>query len=400
MAKTPSVLMIVENTVAPHDQRVWPEALMLHDCGYQVCVISPKGISDSREAYTFLDGIHVYRYNLPSIGVKYVNYILEYSIAFVMTFWLSFKIWFRHGFDVIHVANPPDIFFMVALFYRFFGKKFVFDQHDLSPEMFQVIFNKRSKIVYNLMRYLEFCSYRVADLVIVTNESQKKIAIWRGRCQNDKVFVVRNSSNLKPLSETLSAHRTNSQATYFLGYVGVMGVQDGVEHALYALDELVHKRGRQDVSLVLFGDGTNLPTLRSLAHKLKLDEYVDFKGWVLHEYLIECLSTVDIALVPDPENGLNEFSTMIKTMDYMILGKPIIAFDLAETRFSAQEAALYAKPNLTEDFANKIEILLDDEQLRIRMGDIGRHRMKDALGWEHSKEQLICAYRTLLSPGN
>lgn len=392
--------MIVENIAAPHDQRVWPEALMLHDCGYRVSVISPKGNTDCREAYAFIDGIHVHRYNLPSMGVKYVNYILEYSIALVMTFLLSLKVWFRHGFDVIHVANPPDIFFMMALFYRLFGKKFVFDQHDLSPEMFQVIFNKRAKIVYNLMRRLEFCSYRVADLVIVTNESQKKIAIWRGRCRSDKVFVVRNSSNLKPVSEISPDHRSKSQAACSLGYVGVMGVQDGVEHALYALDELVHKRGRRDVSMVLFGDGPNLPTLRSLAQTLNLDEYVDFKGWVSHEYLIECLSTVDIALVPDPENGLNEFSTMIKTMDYMTLGKPIVAFDLVETRFSAQEAALYAKPNLTEDFANKIETLLDDEQLRIKMGETGRQRMKDLLGWEHSKAQLICAYRKLLGSGD
>ena len=400
MAKTHKILMLVENLPVPPDRRVWPEANTLRDHGYQVCIISPKGASEDRESYICIDGIHIYRYHIPIIEHKYIGYIAEYGVALLMTFWLSVKVFFRHGFDVIHAANPPDIFFIVGLFYRIFGKKFVFDQHDLAPEMFQVIFKKRSSLIYKLMRFLEWCSYKTAHLVIVTNESQKRFAVERGHCHADRVFVVRNGPNLQQWKSGAPEFELKRGHTSLLGYVGIMGIQDGVDFALYALHDLVHKRRRQDVSLVLMGDGGYAPTLHRLARELQLDEYVNFTGWISKEDVIRYLTVADIGLIPDPQNGLNEFSTMLKAMEYMAMGIPIVAFNLAETNFSAQDAALYAKPNLVEDFANKIEELLANEELRLRMGAIGRKRVEEILCWNHTKQNLLLAYATLFPTCN
>lgn len=395
MTKKRKILMLVENVPAPQDPRVWPEAITLRDHGFQVSIISPKGVSEHQESSICIDGIHIYRYRIPVIEHKYIGYILEYSVALLMSFWLSFKVLFQHGFDVIHTANPPDIFFLIGFFYRLFGKKFVFDQHDLAPEMFQVIFKKRSKLIYKLMCFLEMCSYRMAHLVIVTNESQKRFAIERGRVDN--IFVVRNGPKLRQSTSLTPEPELKRGRPYLLGYVGFMGIQDGVDYTLHALHELVHKRGRQDVSLVLMGDGGYAPTLHRLARELQLDEYVNFTGWISKEDVIHYLTVVDIGLVPDPQNGLNEFSTMLKAMEYMAMGVPLVAFDLAETSFSAQDAALYAQPNLVEDFANKIEELLANEELRLRMGAIGRKRVEEILCWNHTKNNLLLAYETLFA---
>lgn len=389
------VLMVVENCPAPQDHRVWPEAKVLRDHGYHVSIISPKGITDQRESYICIDDIHIYRYHLPAIEQKYIGHIVEFSVALLMTFWLSLKVLFQRGFDVIHVANPPDIFFILGLLYRLLGKKFIFDQHDLSPELFQVIFKKRSNLLYRVMCFFEKCSYQVATLVIVTNESQKRCAIERGHCRSDRVFVVRNGPSATQLKAIPPDPLLKKEFSFLLGYVGIMGVQDGVEYTLYALHELIYKRGRSDVSLILLGDGSNLPFLRKLVDELQLHAYTRFTGLVAHEELVHYLSAIDIGLVPDPQNGLNEYSTMMKTMDYMALGKPIVAFDLAETRFSAQEAACYAQANRVEEFTDKIEMLLADEQMRTTMGQSGRKRIEEELSWEHTSKNLICAYQTL-----
>ncbi len=395
MAKGNKILMLVENMPAPLDRRVWPEATALRDQGFQVSIISPKGSVQYRESYICIENIHIYRYQLPEARHKYLAYIVEYSIAMLMTFWLSLKVLFRHGFDVIHTANPPDTFFLIGLFYRLFGKKFVFDQHDLTPEMFRVLSKNRMKPLHKLLFFLEWCTYRIADVVIVANNSFKQIAIKRGRCPANKVFVVRNGPNLEHMKLVTPEPELKGGRPYLLAYVGVMAVQDGVEYALYALHDLVHKRGRRDVSLVLMGDGENASVLHALAHELQLDDYVNFTGWMESKDILRYLTVADMGLLPDPQNGLNEYCTMIKTMEYMALGKPVVAFDLTETRFSARDAALYAQPNLVEDFASKIEILLDDEDLRLRLGAVGRRRIEEALSWDCSKKNLLQAYKVL-----
>jgi glycosyltransferase involved in cell wall biosynthesis len=394
------VLMLVENISVPGDPRVWAEATTLRDAGILVSIICPKG-KNQQESYTCLEGIHIYRYRLPVQAASVKGYCAEYGIALLMTFWLSLKILFRRGFNVIHAANPPDLFFIVGLFYRLFGKKFIFDQHDPAPELFLAKFkgqSGKSKHLQRLLFLLEYCSYRTAKRVITSNLSQRQFALERGRVPEHKVCVVRNGPNLQRMRRVVSDPALKLGRRHLLAYVGVMGKQDGVEYTLHALHHLVHKQGRTDVALLLIGDGDRKPALCDLAHKLCIDEYVNFVGWVAPDDIPYYLSAADIGLVPDPQNGMNEFCTMIKTMDYMALGMPIVAFDLAETRFSAQSAALYAIPNSVEDFAEKIALLLDEEEIRLKTGSYGQKRVREELSWEQSKEHLLALYREIFGP--
>ena len=395
MGRTAKILMLIENCPAASDNRVWAEAIALRDYGFQVSIIGPKGTKEYRESYICIEGIHVYQYRVPTSANKYITYIAEYGLAMLLTFLLSFRVLFRHGFDVIHAANPPDTFFMIGLFYRLLGKKFVFDQHDLSPEVFQVKFNGRMSSLHKLLLFLEWCSYRAAHLIITPNLAVKRFAIERGRFDDSRVFVVRNVPALERIKLVTPEPELKKGRRFLLAYVGAMEVQDGVENILYALHDLIYKRDRQDVSLVMMGDGGHAPTLRALAQELALDEFVNFTGWLEAKDIVRYLTVADVGLTPEPANGLNEYCTMVKTMEYMALGKPVVAFDLAETRLSAQDAALYAIPNLVEDFASKIAILLDDEQLRVKMGAIGRKRIEEDLNWDHDKRNFLLAYKML-----
>ena len=389
------VLMLVENLSVPADPRVWREACTLSRYGFQVCIICPKGETRDQEPYVYLDGIHIYRYRLSTTINRSSDYIKEYGIAMLMTFLLSLRVLFRHGFDVIHAANPPDTFFAIGLFYKLLRKKYIFDQHDLAPEIFQVKFQQRMKTLYKLLLLFEHLSYKTANLVITTNESQKQMALQRGGCAEEKVFVVRNGPDLMRFTEVVPELELKRGKPFLLAYVGVMGAQDGVELVLHALHELIHMRKRQDVSLVLMGDGEQLSMLKTLTHSLDLEEAVHFAGWVTKADMLRYLTVTDIGLSPDPSNTLNEHSTMLKTMEYMAMGKPVVAFDLLETRFSAQDAALYATPNEVTSFADAIEMLLNDEALRSRMGALGRKRVEEVLCWERTKINLLLAYDSL-----
>lgn len=395
---TKKILMLVENISVPLDPRVWAEAKVLRDVGHQVSIICPKGLGRDEESYICLENIYIYRYRLPVVGSKYQAYVAEYSLSLLFTFFLSLKVLFRHNFDIIHAANPPDTFFLIGMFYRLLGKKYIFDQHDLAPEMFLVKFKGRMKLLYRFQIFLEQCSYRTSHMIITTNATQKKRAIERvGYCP-DKVHVVRNGPSLHQMELVPPEPELKRGRCFLLAYIGVMGSQDGVEYALYALHDLVYRRGRQDVSLVLMGDGDAAQDLRKLADTLKLDEHVNFTGWLERKDVQRYLSVVDVGLTPDPQNGMNEYLTMLKTMEYMAVGKPVVAFDLYEARSLAQDASLYAVPNHVEDFANKIEILLDNEELRSKMGTFGRKLIEEELGWEHSKKNLLLAYETIISP--
>lgn len=395
MSRNKKVLFLVENLSVPADPRVWREAQTLRQHGYQVSIICPRGETRDTEAYVCLNGIHIYRYSLNTTITKSTDYIKEYLVAMLHTLRLSLTVWLRHGFDVIHAANPPDTFFGLGLLYRAVGKKFVFDQHDLAPEMFAIKFEGRMKLVQRCLQLCETLSYRTAHLVITTNESQKRNALKRGGCPEDKVIVVRNGPDdtrfhvLPPEPGLKRGHQ------YLLAYIGVMGSQDGVDYVLYALNELINKRGRQDIGLVLMGDGDQLTLLKNLTQDLQLDDYVNFTGWVGKQDLLRYLSVTDIGLCPDPSNQLNDHSTMLKTMEYMAMGCPIVAFDLLETRYSARDAALYATPNRVEDFADKIELLLADTLLRETMGAFGRQRIEDELSWNQTQKQLLYAYQQL-----
>ena len=396
------VLLLVENAPIPGDPRVWNEAVTLRNAGYQVCIIAPlDAVQPLQGAYSCVEGLFIYRFKQFEAQNKRLAYLLEYCCAFWQIFWLSLKIWRRHGFDVIHVANPPDLFFLPGLFYRCFAKKFVFDQHDPAPELFKVIFQDRARVLYWLLCLLECCSYRWAHLVIVPNESFLSRAYKRGGCAPEKVFVVRNGPNLvhsKPY-EPASELCFPTRKSYVLAYVGVMGKQDGVENALYALHHLVSLYGRSDVSAVFIGRGSMLSELQELAQRLKLAEYTYFPGWLEMQDVVRYLAIADVGLAPDPQNGLNEFCTMLKVMEYMAAGLPVVAFDLLETRVSAEGAALYAKPNEIADFARQIALLLKSEELRRAMGATGQKRIVEVLSWEHSCPNLLAAYETLFSSG-
>ena len=398
MHKNNRVLLLVENLSVPADPRVWREAQTLRQHGYQVCVICPCGESSDTEPYAHINGIHIYRYKLSTKIEKATDYIKEYATAMINTLVLSLKVWRRHGFDVVHAANPPDTFFVIGLLYRILGKKYIFDQHDLAPEMFAIKFKGRMKWLYHLLQLFETLSYWTANLVITTNKSQKRNAIERGHCKPEKVIVVRNGPD-DDLHVTARASELDLKMgwEYLLAYIGVMGVQDGVEYALYALNELINKRNRQDIGLVLMGNGDQLPLLKTLTHDLYLNDHVHFTGWVEKHDLLSYLSVSTIGLSPDPSNQLNDRSTMLKTMEYMAMGLPVVAFDLPETRYSAADAALYAIPNRIEDFADKIEILLDNAALRQDMGNYGRKRVEDELSWNQTKKHLLNAYQKILS---
>lgn len=400
MREVRKVLLVVENAPIPGDPRVWNEAVTLRDAGHQVCIIAPHSAAhQSQESYSSIDGISIYRFKLLEARNKYLAYFLEYVSALWSVFWLSLKVWRYQGFDVLHTANPPDIYFLIGLFYRCLGKKFIFDQHDLSPELFQVIFRGRARPLYWLLRALELCSYRLAHRVIVTNQSFRRLALERGGCAAEKVFVVRNGPRLeylKPCELTSNPFFPNKKR-YVLAYVGVMGRQDGVEYALYALHDLVYIYGQRDVSAVFIGSGCVLGELQALAHQLGLDKHVFFTGWLELHDVLNYLAIADVGLVPDPQNGLNEFCTMLKVLEYMAMSLPFVAFDLAETRVSAQGAALYARPNEVADFARQLELLLERADLRRIMGALGRKRVVDVLNWECSAPELLVAYETLFS---
>jgi glycosyltransferase involved in cell wall biosynthesis len=400
MSKQKKILIIVENSTAPSDPRIWHEAQELRRCGYEVSIICPQDEKHDQEAYICIDTIHIYRYKPSGTVHKATDYFKEFTVALFKIFGLSIKVWYRHSFDAIHVANPPDIFFAMGLFYRLFGKKYVFDQHDITPEVFQVKFQGRTNFIYTVLRLMEYCSYRTANMVITTNESQKRIAIERGHCHPEKVFVVRNGPDLEHYALATPEPELKLGHKYLLAYVGVMSKQDGVENTLYAMHELVHQRGRKDTLLVLMGDGDQFQHLQELTHELELDEHVHFAGWVTKTDILRYLSVTNVGLSPDPSNMLNDHSTMLKTMEYMAMGKPVVAFDLPETRYSAQDAALYATPNRIAEFADQIEILLDNEDLRLQMGAAGRKRIEKDLCWDRTKEVLKLAYESLFQLDN
>jgi len=278
------------------------------------------------------------------------------------------KILFSEGFDVIHACNPPDTFFLLAAFYKLRGKKFVFDQHDLCPEVYRARFGSpRSNLLLKGLSLLEKLSYKTANLVIATNESYKRIALERGKVREENIFVVRTGPDSEKLKQLESEPELKRGRKYMVCYLGVMGPQDGVDYFLRAAEIITKNHERNDILFVLIGGGDSFNELKRLSIELGLQEHTLFTGRISDSELVRYLSTADVCVGPDPKNELNDNSTMNKIMEYMAMGKPIVSFDLKETRFSAGDAALYAWPNDTEDFSNKILELLGDENKRKEM---------------------------------
>lgn len=389
------VLFIVENLPSPFDRRVWQEATTLQQAGYKVSIICPTGKGYEKK-FELIDGIAIYRHNLPIEAEGALGYLLEYSAALFWQFYLSIKVAVTRGFDAIHACNPPDTIFIIALFFKLFGKRFIFDHHDINPELYLAKFN-RQDFFYKLMLFLERMTFKTASKSIATNESYKEIAIRRGGMSPDNVFVVRSGPKLDRLKIIDPVPHLKKGRKYLVGYVGVMGKQEGIDYLLQAVEHIVHKLHRTDIHFGLVGGGTSFNDMQQLADNLKISDYVTFTGRVHDQVMLEMLNTAEVCVNPDVANEMNDKSTMNKIMEYMALAKPIVQFDLKEGRVSAQEASLYAKKNDSVDLAEKIVSLLDDEPLRIQMGKFGFNRVRNELEWQYEAPKLLAAYSALFN---
>lgn len=391
------VLILVENLPVPFDRRVWQEARTLTAAGAQVAVICPTG-KDFTALYEEIEGIHVYRHDLPVDASSALGYLREYASALWAETRLAFKVWRRHGFDVIHACNPPDLLFLVALPYKLLGKKLIFDHHDINPELYEAKYARRDAF-WHLLRVFERLTFFFADVTIATNLSYRQIALERGRKSPDKVFVVRSGPDLSRFKIEAPDPSLRKGRAFLVGYVGVIGDQEGVDLLLEAVRDLVHKRGRQDIQFCLVGGGPSLDKLKAMARDLAVDEYVTFTGRVPDKALLTVLSSADVCVNPDRVNAMNDKSTMNKIIEYMAVSRPIVQFDVVEGRFSAGAASLYAEANNPADFASKIEEVLADPVRGREMGALGRQRVLSDLSWDHQIPTLISAYTTALELG-
>ncbi len=390
------ILIIVENLPVPFDTRVWQEATTLVDNGYTVSVICPKG-KGYEKAYEKLCGVHIFRHDLPTEGSGPVGYAKEYGAALYHEMRIAQWIYKRIGFDVIHGCNPPDNIYMVARRFRKYGVSYVFDHHDICPELFEAKFGKKKGLLYRSQLWLERKTYENAAFAFVTNESYKEIAIRRGGMAPDRVYVLRSGPKLERLQIRPPREELKGGRKYMVGYVGVIGKQEGIPYLLKAAAYIRKELQRDDICYGIVGGGTSLEEMKALSSRLGLDDIVTFTGRAPDEVMLDYLNTADICVNPDEYNPMNDKSTMNKVLEYMALGKPIVQFDLTEGRYSAQGASLYAKPNDSQDMAEKIVALLEDEKKREEMAKLGRRRVVEELSWEHTSKALLEGYETFFA---
>jgi len=406
------ILMMVENHF-PQDTRVKNEAVLLTEAGYNVSVIA---LRKKGQAMTeVVNGVQVYRVptvelfkktshgNLSRAGLLFLKlksslgYLFEYCYFTTACLVVSIYVFARRGFDVIHAHNPPDTLFVVAAPFKLLGKKFVFDHHDLCPELYRSRYRTAEGFFTRLLRVFEWCSLKLADITIATNESYKQVQIERAKRDPRTIFIVRNGPDKLRMSRVQPCPRLKAMNKCILCYVGSLNPQDGVDYLLRSLRYLSHDLKRSDFHCVVMGTGDSLQDLRDLAGRLQLNGCVELPGFVPDEDLQANLAAADICVDPDPSSPLNDVSTWIKIMEYMAYGKPIVSFDLKETRFSAGEAAIYVKPNGEAEFAKSIVALMEQPDLREKMGSYGRRRVEQELQWTKVGQNLLTAYQTLLA---
>jgi glycosyltransferase involved in cell wall biosynthesis len=389
------ILIIVENLPVPFDRRVWQEATALHGAGYEVSVICPKGKGHSKR-YEILDGIRIYRHSLPLEASGVLQYVVEYSFALLSEFFLSLWIWHKHGFDVIHACNPPDLIFIIALVYKlFFGKKFLFDQHDINPELYEVKFGRKG-LVHSILRFLERCTYRLADGSLATSEALKKRAVASGLIPEDRVWVVRSFPDLDRFQRSLPDPALRRGHRYLAGYVGIMAEQDGVELLVRAMAHVVKVRGREDIGCIVIGDGPDFGRLRGLTAELGLDDHMQFAGYLSGGKLFSALSSCDIGVIPDPSNVCNDKLSMNKVFEYMALGLPFVQFDLPQAKADAGNASIVVGSPTPEALGDGMIELLGDAERRQRMAAYAVDRAHREFHWKVEKQSLLEAYSTLL----
>lgn len=395
MTTTRKILIVVENMPVPFDSRVWKEARALQQHGYEVSVLSPRG-HNCWHTHEVLDGVHIYRHPTPAEGNSPAGYLWEYASALGWEFLFSWWIFLTRGFHVIQGCNPPDDIFLVVLPFRLFGVRYIFDHHDASPELYLSKYEKKD-LLYRIQLWLERMTYRASDIVIATNGSYRKLALVRGGHRPEDVFVVRNGPDLETFRPVPPDPALKYGKTFLVGYVGTMSIQEGLD-ILLKVAANIKASGRTDVHFTCIGGGPGLVQLRQMVKEMNLEDCVNFPGRVSDEHLLRVLSTADVCVNPDKPCTMNDISTMIKIMEYMALGKPIVQFDLREGRSSAGEASLYARADMgVEDFAAKILWLLDHPEERARMGEAGRTRVENQLAWQFSAPHLLSAYERAFS---
>ena len=387
------ILIIVQNLPVPFDRRVWLECQALTSAGYRVAVVCPKGKGDP--GYEVIDGVEIHRYRPYAPGGSKLSFVAEYAYSFLATAWHTLKARRNGRFAVIQACNPPDIFWPIALAFRLERTKFVFDHHDLCPELFLSRFEHPPALPFKGLLWLERRTFRTARHVISTNESYRQIAIERGGKSPGDVTVVRTGPNPDRLKRGPAEEELKRGRKHLVAYIGVMGPQDGVDIAVRAAGIIVREFGRDDIAFTLIGSGDSYDELVALRDELNLQGHVEFTGRAPDELVTKIMSTASAGLSPDPKNPLNDVSTMNKTMEYMAFELPVVAFDLRETRVSAQDAAVYVTPNDVHEYAKALVGLLDDEAARAQLGKLGRARVEDDLAWSHQERAYLGVYQRL-----
>jgi glycosyltransferase involved in cell wall biosynthesis len=391
MASPGRVLIVVENLPVPFDRRVWMEATTLAQDGYDVSVICPKG-KGFQAAHEVIDGVAIYRHDLPVEGHSAPTYLLEYLQALRAEVALSLRLYRDEPFDLIHLCNPPDLLFSFAAWFKLRHRvRVVFDHHDVNPELYEAKYGKRG-LAYRLLCLAERLTFLTADVVITTGESYRTIALARGHKRAEDVFMVRSGPDMTRFQPVAPDPLYRRGRRYLVGYVGVMGPQEGIDYLLRAIHIMVVDKGRTDTSFMLIGAGPAAEEMKALAKQLGISEFVEFPGRIPDDELIARLSSCDLCVNPDPYNPFNDASVMNKILEYMALKRPVVQFDLTEGRRSAGDASAYARRNDVGDLAATIAGLLDDEPRRIAMGDEGYRRMRDELEWKHQAPKLLRAY--------
>lgn len=393
------ILIIVENLPVPFDTRVWQEASTLAANGYTVSVISPKGKGYNAD-YECIDNVHIYRHDLPKEGNGAIGYAREYFSALWHEYRLAKKIYKKHGFHVIHGCNPPDNIYLVAKMFKRKGVDYVFDHHDICPELYEAKFGRKSGIFYKSQLWLERNTYRHCDFAFVTNHSYRRIAIERDGMSPDKVHVLRSGPKLERLVIRDPKPEIKRGKRFMVGYLGVIGQQEGIQYILQAAKHIRDNMHRDDIFWGIVGGGPHLDELKRMCTEMQLDNIVEFTGRVDDNKMLDYLNTADICVNSDEYNEMNDKSTMNKVLEYMALGKPIVQFDLTEGRYSAQDASLYARRNDATDMAEKIVELLDNPSLRDKMSHIGRDRIVNQLSWDHTSKALLDAYDSYFKQRN
>jgi glycosyltransferase involved in cell wall biosynthesis len=388
------VLIIVQNLPVPFDRRVWLECDALRSAGYKVAVVCPKG--DGDPSYEVVDDVELYKYRPYAPGGSKASFVIEYAYSFLATAWLALKARRSGRFMVLQACNPPDIFWPIAVFFRVLDRtRFVFDHHDLCPELYQSRFPGGPALPLKMLLALERATFRTADHVISTNDSYRNVAMMRGGKGARDVTVVRTGPDPQRLQRREAHPELRRGRRFLAAYIGVMGPQDGVDIVIRAADIVVHELGRDDIAFTLIGSGDSFHHLVALRDELNLDGHVEFTGRAPDDLVARILSTADVGLSPDPKNPLNDVSTMNKTMEYMAFELPVVAFDLRETRVSAGDAGTYVTPNHVGEYAKAIADLMDDEPRRSLLGKRGRARVEEELAWSHQQRAYLDVYRTM-----